>query len=126
MDYEVPLNLNFVFQGEQQQVLSAGTSYMEAIPVPTEFALHQNYPNPFNPVTEILYDLPADNRVQLLVYDLMGREVVQLVNEFLPAGYHRVTWHAKDTHGQPISAGIYFYQLRSGSFVRTQKMILLK
>ena len=80
----------------------------------------------FNPVTEILYDLPADNRVQLLVYDLMGREVVQLVNEFLPAGYHRVTWHAKDTHGQPVSAGIYFYQLRSGSFVRTQKMILLK
>jgi len=126
VDNEVPLNLNFVFQGEQQQVLSAGTSYMEAIPVPTEFALHKNYPNPFNPVTEILYDLPTDNRAQLLVYDLMGREVVQLVNEFLPAGYHRVAWHAKDAYGQPVSAGIYFYQLRSGSFVRTQKMILLK
>ena len=72
MDYEVPLNLNFVFQGEQQQVLSPGTSYMEAILFPTEFALPQNYSNPFNQVTEILYDLPADNRVQLLVYDLMG------------------------------------------------------
>ena len=88
--------------------------------------LRQNYPNPFNPVTEILYDLPADHLVELFVYDLLGREVIQLVNAPMTAGYHRVTWHAKDAHGQSVSAGIYFYQLRAGSFVRTQKMILLK
>jgi hypothetical protein len=126
VDDEVDLNLNFVFQGEKRQVLGAGASYLKAMPIPTEFALRQNYPNPFNPVTEILYDLPADHLVELFVYDLLGREVIQLVNAPMTAGYHRVTWHAKDAHGQPVSAGIYFYQMRAGSFVRTQKMILLK
>ena len=126
VDDEVALNLNFVFQGEKRQVLGAGASYLKAMPIPTEFALRQNYPNPFNPVTEILYDLPADHLVELFVYDLLGREVIQLVNAPMTAGYHRVTWHAKDAHGQPVSAGIYFYQMRAGSFVRTQKMILLK
>ena len=123
---EIPLSISYVFQDKKRKVLSAGASFIDALPIPDEFALRQNYPNPFNPVTEIQYDLPAEQRVELFVYDLLGREVIQLVNTQMPAGYHRVTWHGKDTHGLPISAGIYFYQLRAGSFVHTQKMILIK
>ena len=123
---EIPLSISYVFQDKKRKVLSAGASFIDALPIPDEFALRQNYPNPFNPVTEIQYDLPAEQRVELFVYDLLGREVIQLVNTQMPAGYHSVTWHGRDTHGLPISAGIYFYQLRAGSFVHTQKMILIK
>ena len=123
---KIPLSISYVFQDKKRKVLSAGASFIEALPIPDEFALRQNYPNPFNPVTEIQYDLPVDQRVELFVYDLLGREVIQLVNTQMPAGYHSVTWHGRDTHGLAISAGIYFYQLRAGSFVHTQKMILIK
>ena len=59
-------------------------------------------------------------------YDLMGREIVQLVNTTQEAGYRLVQWNATDMHGKPVSAGIYLYQVRSGEFVRTKKMVLLK
>ena len=58
--------------------------------VPEQFALYQNYPNPFNPVTTINYDLPQQTQVNLLIYDILGREVVRLVSEEIPAGYQSV------------------------------------
>ena len=94
--------------------------------VPHTFSLHQNYPNPFNPITSLRYDLPIQAQVTLTVYDMLGREVTQLVNTTQEAGYRSVKWDATDMHGRPVSTGVYLYQIRSGEFVQTRKMVLLK
>ena len=94
--------------------------------IPGSFALHSAYPNPFNPITSLRYDLPKDAHVTLTIYDLMGREITQLVNTTQEAGFKSVKWGAKDSYGKPMSAGVYLYQLHAGEFVQTKKMVLLK
>ena len=94
--------------------------------MPVEFALHQNYPNPFNPITTINYDLPQQTHVNIMIYDILGREVVKLISEEIPAGYQSVIWNTRNNFGQPVSAGIYFYQIQTKDFVKTNKMVLLK
>ena len=89
--------------------------------IPDKFALYQNYPNPFNPVTRIRFDLPRSQDVQLVVYDILGRQVAILANEKMVAGTHEFQWHA-----EKIPSGIYLYQIKAGDFVQTNKMILLK
>ena len=83
--------------------------------------LDQNYPNPFNPATSISYSLPVDQSVTLKIFDLNGKAVAVLVNEFQTAGRHAVQWVAE---GFP--SGIYFYQIRAGAFSETKKLILQK
>jgi flagellar hook assembly protein FlgD len=94
--------------------------------VPEQFALHHNHPNPFNPITSLRYDLPEQAQVTLTIYNMLGREVSQLVNTTQEAGYRSVQWNATDMHGKPVSAGVYLYQIRAGEFVQTRKMVLLK
>ena len=94
--------------------------------IPLTFTLHQNYSNPFNPITSLRYDLPEAAQVTLTVYDLMGREVTQLVNTTQEAGYRSVQWNATNSFSKPVSAGVYLYQIRAGEFVQTRKMVLLK
>ncbi|MBN1482447.1 T9SS type A sorting domain-containing protein [candidate division KSB1 bacterium] len=88
---------------------------------PEEFALLQNYPNPFNPSTQIVFKLKEDIQVNLTVYDLLGREVVTLVDHEMKAGIHKIQFDAKD-----VSAGLYFYSLKAGSFHEMKKMTLIK
>jgi len=93
------------------------------------FALEQNYPNPFNPATKIRFSIPSvgthsyasPQNVLLKVYDVLGKEVVTLVNEQREPGVYEVQF---DAGGLP--SGIYFYKIQAGSFVQTKKMILLK
>ena len=94
--------------------------------VPTTFALHSAYPNPFNPITTLRYNLPEDAQVTLTIYDLIGREVTQLVNTTQEAGYRSVQWNATDKTGKPVSAGVYLYQIQAQDFIETKKMVLLK
>ena len=94
--------------------------------VPNEFTLLQNYPNPFNPVTTLRYDLPENSHVNIMIYDIMGREVRSLVNNQQNAGFKSVLWDATNESGQPVSAGIYFYRISAGDFHSVKKMILLK
>ena len=122
----VNVNLSYQFIGKDNIVLSAGTQALELKPIPKEFALHQNYPNPFNPVTTINYDLPTDAHVKFVIYDILGREVIELVNEKVPAGYQTITWNTRNHFGQTVSAGIYFYQIQTVGFIKTRKMVLLK
>jgi hypothetical protein len=89
--------------------------------IPEEFGLFQNYPNPFNPVTNIQFDLPKEGLVTLKVYDVLGREVKNLVNEFKQTGSYIVSFD-----GSELSSGIYFYLLESGDFVQVKRMILIK
>jgi flagellar hook assembly protein FlgD len=72
------------------------------------------------------YDLPQHTYVNLMIYDILGREVVKLVSEEIPAGYNTIIWNSRNNYGDPVSAGIYFYQLQTKDFVETRKMVLLK
>jgi len=88
---------------------------------PNDFSLEQNYPNPFNPSTTIRYSIPEPGKVTLKVYDILGREVITLRNEEQTTGTYEVKLNANT-----LSSGVYFYQLRAGSYIQTRKMILLK
>ena len=99
---------------------------MSKYSIPKDFTLHQNYPNPFNPVTTINYDLPQQTYVNLMIYDILGREVVKLVSEEMPVGYKTIIWNSRNNYGDPVSAGIYFYHIQTKDFVKTRKMVLLK
>jgi hypothetical protein len=86
-----------------------------------DYHLYENYPNPFNPTTNIRYSVAAGGEVTLIVYDLLGREVETLVSEYMSAGLYEITWTAGN-----VPSGVYFVQLKSGSFVSSKKMVLLK
>jgi len=100
---------------------SQGTGVQGRVETPNFFVLSQNYPNPFNPTTVINYQVPVAGHVSVKVYDLLGREVMTLVNERKSAGSYQVLF---DAHLLP--SGVYFYSLESGSFKATKKMELLK
>ncbi|NJD21157.1 MAG: T9SS type A sorting domain-containing protein [Melioribacter sp.] len=89
--------------------------------LPLSFSLDQNYPNPFNPSTEIKYQLPAGSMVSLKIYDMLGREVATLVNEFQQHGQY-----VKTFQGKSLPSGVYLYRLIAGNKVETKKMILMK
>ena len=86
-----------------------------------QFELQQNYPNPFNPITRISYAIPSASFVNLKVYDIIGNEITVLVNEEKQAGNYQIDFDATE-----LTGGVYFYQLLTGSFVETKKMILMK
>ena len=89
--------------------------------VATSYKLDQNYPNPFNPTTMITYSIPKESQVSLIIYDVMGREVTELINERQSAGSYEVEFNASS-----IASGTYFYKLTAGEFVSVKKMTLLK
>ncbi len=88
---------------------------------PDVFYLGQNYPNPFNPSTSIKYSVPADGLVTLKVYDLLGKEVSVLVDEFKQAGTFDVVFA-----GSNFASGVYYYQLTAGEMTATKKLVLTK
>ena len=88
---------------------------------PSDFSLSQNYPNPFNPVTTIQFSIPAENNVELKIYDILGKEIALLVQERLQSGEYSVKFD-----GMKLSSGTYFMRLQSGDHVQLKKMILLK
>jgi hypothetical protein len=119
-------NLSFAIQSVGYRywtdtILFTPTGVDDVQLVPTEFSLSQNYPNPFNPVTTIKYQIPHRSRVSLKIYDILGSEIVELVNEEQEVGYYNAEFNAAK-----LSSGVYFYRLQSGDFVQTRKMILLK
>lgn len=89
--------------------------------IPKSYSLSQNYPNPFNPRTTINYSIPQDRLVTLSIYDVLGNEVAQIENGKKVAGNYSYTFDASK-----LTSGIYLYRIRSGSFVETKKMLLLK
>ena len=95
--------------------------------IPNQFALHQNYPNPFNPSTQISFDIPqGGENVMLNVYNILGQNVSTLVNGVMNPGRYTMEWNATDEIGNPVASGIYFYELRSPSFISRKKMLLIR
>ena len=93
--------------------------------LPHDYSLGQNYPNPFNPTTQISYTLRAETRVSLRVFDMLGRQVAELVSANQMPGSYVVTFNPMQS-GTHLSSGVYFYRLEAGSFTATKKMMLLK
>ena len=89
--------------------------------IPKTFVLHQNYPNPFNPVTTIKYDLPEASDIKITVYNILGQEIVTLINDHLNAGSHEMKWDAS-----MFSSGIYICRLEAGSYTKSIKLLLMK
>lgn len=119
---------NEIWSPEVKKLLVNISRYMlnivnveDDISLPETFELYQNYPNPFNPTTVISYQLPVAGEVTLNVYDLLGREVATLVDEYKPAGRYEVEFN-----GLYLSSGVYFYQLISNGFIQTRKMTILR
>jgi hypothetical protein len=94
--------------------------------IPKELALHANYPNPFNPTTTLSFDLPRSTSVTLEVYNLLGQRIKTIVSGYLNAGSYRFIWDGTADTGHSISAGIYFYQLKTDEATLIKKMILTK
>lgn len=109
---QIDYNGNYKYHEIRNEVL---------VGVPGKFALMQNYPNPFNPSTIINYQLAINSFVTLKIYDISGREVMQLVNEVQQAGYYAVNFNAKN-----LSSGAYFYKLSTDKFSDVKKMVVVK
>ena len=89
--------------------------------IPHDFGIHQVYPNPFNPTTTIYYSLSQSENLKVMIYDITGRLIVILVNEFQSAGFHSITWDASN-----FSSGIYFLKMSVENFTATRKLVLIK
>lgn len=94
--------------------------------LPERFSLSQNYPNPFNPETIIRFDLPEAAEVQLVIFDLAGREVRRLIDTNMAAGYHQATWNGKDNERNHAPSGVYVYQITAGNFREQKKLALVR
>ncbi|MBU0473344.1 MAG: T9SS type A sorting domain-containing protein [Bacteroidetes bacterium] len=97
------------------------TDVEESVEIPEIFSLSQNYPNPFNPTTVIKYSIPEVTNVKLKVFDMLGREIITLVNKEQNAGVYNVQFNAAN-----LSSGVYFYRFEAGSFTASKKLLLLK
>jgi glycosidase len=94
--------------------------------LPTKLQLHQNYPNPFNPSTTIQFDLPKQGQVRIHIYNILGKEIAEVVNDVYSAGKHQIMWDGKTDSGVQVSSGVYFVRLDAGSVIDTQKIVLMK
>jgi hypothetical protein len=99
--------------------------------LPQQFALSSNYPNPFNPTTTINYQLPRAAEVELVIFNVLGQQVRELVNGQISPGYYQVTWNGRNDAGRAVSSGIYIYRFRATAagetyFEQVRKMILMK
>jgi hypothetical protein len=121
-DYDVLL-MNFTLPLDPAPLALPGNDQASAS-LPSRIELMGNYPNPFNPETHIRFGLPAAQQVNLKIYDLLGRQVTQLLDAYLAAGIHTVKWNGTDHLGRSVSSGIYFYALQGDGFRLVKKMLL--
>jgi ligand-binding sensor domain-containing protein len=130
--YDSVLSLAF----EKNDVLWVGTKYGLSrfeqqttdaeMSGPSRLTILHNYPNPFNLSTTIQYSLPSENHVELTIYDILGRKIITLVNEDLPAGDHSIIWNGKNNNGIKVGSGIYLCKFKAGTFSEVGKVSLIK
>ncbi|MEC7849202.1 MAG: T9SS type A sorting domain-containing protein, partial [Candidatus Neomarinimicrobiota bacterium] len=120
------IKVSYSFFDEDFRLISKGDSILHSIALPTEFTLMQNYPNPFNPSTNIRFTIPSNSFVRLIVYDITGKVVNEIVNGFLDPGVHNVEWSGTDAGGIDVSSGVYFYRIEASNYSKTYKMVFVK
>lgn len=123
----------FVNDETDQAVIYANVPYSlittgveDQINIPADFELSANYPNPFNPSTNIEYKIAKAGKVDLTVYDMLGRAVKTLISEELAPGAYRISWNGADSHNQPVASGVYIAKMKTETGVKSIKMQLLK
>jgi hypothetical protein len=105
----------------------SGTVDVKEIPVqPNKFYLGNNYPNPFNPSTKFIYAIAEGRNVSLIIYDINGKKVNEIINKYQDAGTYEVTWDGTDDSGNQVVSGTYIYTFNAGNFTQSKKMILIK
>ena len=129
------INASAISYRLKQVDLNGNYSYSKIVNVknilPSSFALYQNYPNPFNPSTRIDFEIPKSQNVEIKVYDILGREITTLLNEYKKAGKYSVEFSAEGGsayggNGSKLSSGIYFYRIRTNGYVDSKEMMLMK
>ena len=112
------LESQFSFYPEEQD--------QESVPIAGNIVMLSNYPNPFNPSTNISFDISSESDVIIIVYNIKGQKVKQLVSDHISAGQHSVIWNGKDSNNKLVSSGIYLYKLTAGNKTSVKKMLLLR
>jgi phosphodiesterase/alkaline phosphatase D-like protein len=133
-DRDVTINVTYYYQVEAINQNGASQRFgpiTVKVSPPNRFTLDQNFPNPFNPVTSIRYELAVAGQVQLMVYNLLGQQVVTLVESRQQAGFHTVTWNGLNSSHRSVASGVYFYRIvvtgdDKNTFTSSKKMLLLK
>ncbi|MCF8261878.1 MAG: T9SS type A sorting domain-containing protein [Melioribacteraceae bacterium] len=124
--------LNNVLEYRLKQIdFNGAYEYSERIEIdnkfiPNEYALSQNYPNPFNPTTIITFQVPRESKVNLVIFNMLGEIVKVLVDEEKSPGEYKINWNGRNSVGEPVSSGMYFYRMQSGDFTAIHKMMLLR
>jgi chitodextrinase len=130
IDSDVRVNHTYYYRLEAVEITGEKSifgPFTVRVNAPKSFSLEQNYPNPFNPVTTIRFDLPQQSRVTLQVYNILGQEVVKLIdNELKEAGFYTIQWNGRNKAGVNVASGVYLYRLSADNFIKVRKMILLK
>jgi len=126
--YLIAINPNQILNVVEESIVTWIDQHLSDESIPVDFALLQNYPNPFNPTTKIKYAVSSKQFVSLKIYDILGNEIVILVNEEKPVGTYEIEFSANSHSGsvRNLPSGIYFYRLQAGDFVETKKMVLMK
>ena len=119
---------NYFLEGNGSLTIpSAERIFLNREPViPITYLLYQNFPNPFNPSTRIEFDLRHASQVRLTIYNVLGQEVRELVNERRSAGHYQESWDGTDASGIFLPSGFYFYRLNAGTFIAVRKMLLMR
>jgi hypothetical protein len=102
------------------------TAVRNTAQIPVEFQLNQNFPNPFNPLTTIPYQISKASDVNIVIFNSMGQEVIELVRGFQSPGYYQVVWDGRDSQNNKVSSGTYLIQMQTDGYARTRKMTLLQ
>jgi hypothetical protein len=126
-DVKMPGGIRWIEMGDLvnfNEAFTLANGNVETLPV--QYALLQNYPNPFNPTTSIRYELPKGSYVELVIYNVQGQVVRELVNGRQKAQRYVIAWDGKNEQGSSVASGIYFYRIKAGEFVNTKKMVLLR
>ncbi|HUI30788.1 MAG TPA: FlgD immunoglobulin-like domain containing protein [Candidatus Acidoferrales bacterium] len=97
-----------------------------SVGAPKDYKLYNNFPNPFNPSTKIAFELPKASHVKLIIYDVVGREVVEVADADYPAGYTELTWNGTSKNGPMVSSGVYFYRISADKWSKVKKMMMVK
>lgn len=114
-------SLSYSISGYQSKCKDPSAIFDDELYFPKKFHLWQNYPNPFNPSTTISYDIPENGHLKMSVYDIMGREVAILVNEYKRVGRYEVEWNAS-----AFPSGVYMYRLQTSNFTDTKRLLFMK
>ena len=110
----------------EEEVIVVNIDHNDSDIIPNKVSLEQNFPNPFNPATAFQYNLSESGIIELTITDIIGRKVTTLISGYQRSGNHNVLWTGKDSNGNQVPSGIYFYNLKSGSNIITKKMTLSK